>query len=62
MRWPRRTKTDPDATADLGNDINFTIDLTDQGSGVGRCTISRTSTDSSAKDFLVNVLIFKEQA
>jgi len=49
-------------TADLGNDINFTIDLTDQGSGVGRCTISRTSTDSSAKDFLVNVLIFKEQA
>tara|TARA_R100001510_G_C7608790_1_gene173013 strand:+ start:496 stop:1008 length:513 start_codon:yes stop_codon:yes gene_type:complete len=50
------------STADLGNDINYTIELTDQGSGVGRCTINRTSPSSSAKDFIVNVLIFKEKA
>jgi len=50
------------STADLGNDINFTIELTDQGSGRGRCIINRITASSSAKDFLVNVLIFKEQA
>jgi len=50
------------STTDLGNDINFTIELTDLGSGVGRCVVNRESPSNSAKEFIVNVLIFKEQA
>ena len=46
---------------DLGNDIRFTVTLTNSGS-TGTCTIGRESPSSSAKDFLVNVMIFKEEA
>ena len=46
---------------DKGNDIRFTITLTNSGS-TGTCTIGRESPSSSAKDFLVNVMIFKEEA
>ena len=46
---------------DVGNDIRFTITLTNSGS-TGTCTISRESPSSSAKDLLVNVMIFKEEA
>ena len=49
------------STADLGNDITFEITLTNNGN-TGTCTIARESPSSSAKDFLVNVLIFKEAA
>ena len=46
---------------DLGNDIRYSIALTNS-STTGTCTISRESPSSSAKDFLINVLIFKEEA
>tara|TARA_Y100000310_G_scaffold105791_1_gene104331 strand:- start:343 stop:852 length:510 start_codon:yes stop_codon:yes gene_type:complete len=46
---------------DKGNDITFEITLTNSGN-TGTCTIARTSPSSSAKDFLINVLIFKEAA
>ena len=49
------------STTDKGNDITFTIALTNSGS-TGTCTISRSSPSSSSKDFLVNVMIFKEEA
>ena len=49
------------STADLGNDITFEITLTNSGT-TGTCTIARTSPASSAADFLISVLIFKEEA
>ncbi len=45
---------------DYGNDITFEITLTNSGN-TGTCTIARESPASSSADFLVNVLIFKEE-
>ena len=47
--------------ADYGNDISFEINLTNNGN-TGTCTITRSSPSSSAKEFNVQVLIFKEEA
>ncbi len=49
------------STTDLGNDIRFTITLTNSSS-TGSCTIGRESPSSSAKDLLVSVMILKEEA